>query len=307
MFVLSAEKNKLTVRKREPVTSGSVNVYKARFEFSDDWEGLTRKAVFIGSGVQVPVLLDESSECEIPWEVLTKHGGRLMAGVFGTTDDSALPTIRADLGVILEGVTADGELSKPPTPDIWQQELDTKGDALTYDGLNLTLMSGKKALSTVRITGGGTSDLPTIKDAFIDNISYFEGFRLPCCIHCVNAILGYTFNDDILYVSRSGDMLIVVTMDNATVVMSISPETGELDLVKAQRLETRLELIEDDIKQLQQTGGGTSYQFGHGLKVTGNTVSVDAVSDFTGDNTLPMTAAGVQTTVGNIEALLGTI
>lgn len=56
-------------------------------------------------------------------------------------------------------------------------------------------------------------------------------------------------------------------------------------------------------------GGGESvvYRFGHGLKQDGLDVSVDAVSDFSGDNTLPMTAAGVQTTVGNIEALLDTI
>lgn len=155
MFLLYANKNQLTVRKREPVTSGSVNVYTAKFEFSPDWEGLTRKAVFIGSGAQVPVLLDASGECDVPWEVLTKHGQPLLAGVYGTTDDTALPTIRASLGTILDGVTADGEPSKPPTPDIWQQELDRKGDALEYDGLNLSLMSGDKTLSTVEIAGGG--------------------------------------------------------------------------------------------------------------------------------------------------------
>lgn len=155
MFILYANKNQLAVRKKEPVTSGSVNVYRARFEFSDDWQGLTRKAVFIGSDTQVPMLLDESGECTIPWEVLTKHGGHLMAGVYGTDDDSTLPTIRADLGVILEGVTGDGTPSQPPTPDLWEQELASKGDALDYDGTHLSLMSGGKPLSTVQIIGGG--------------------------------------------------------------------------------------------------------------------------------------------------------
>ena len=46
MFVLYAGKNKLTVRQREPTTSGCVNVHEARFEFSPDWQGLTTKAVF---------------------------------------------------------------------------------------------------------------------------------------------------------------------------------------------------------------------------------------------------------------------
>ena len=48
---------------------------------------------------------------------------------------------------------------------------------------------------------------------------------------------------------------------------------------------------------------------GHGLLLDRetNTLSVNAVSDFEGDNTLPITAAAVQDTVGNIEILLGTI
>lgn len=208
MFILYANKNQLAVRKREPVTSGSVNVYEVRFEFSPDWQGLTRKAVFRGSGKTLTVLLDDSGECAVPWEALTDHGGTLMAGVFGARDETALPTVWANLGTILEGVPGDGTGTKPPTPDVLEQELAGKGDTLAYDGLNLSLKSGEKTLSTVEVTGGG---------------------------------------------------------------------------------------------------GTVAYRFGHGLRQNGLDVSVDAVSDFSGDNTLPMTAAGVQTTVGNIEALLATI
>lgn len=208
MFILYANKNQLTVRKREPVTSGSVNIYAVRFEFSPDWQGLKRKTVFRGSGKTLTVLLDEGGECVIPWEVLTSPGQPLTAGVFGTRDETSLPTIWANLGTILEGVPVDGPGAKPPTPDLWQQELAGKGDTLAYDGLNLSLKAGEKTLSAVEVTGGG---------------------------------------------------------------------------------------------------GAVTYRFGHGLKQSGLDVSVDAVSDFSGDNTLPMTAAGVQTTVGNIEALLATI
>lgn len=206
MFILYADKNRLAVRKREPVTSGSVNVYTARFEFSPDWQGLTREAVFKAGAVSRTVLLNESGECVVPWEVLTSPGHPLLASVFGTRDETALPTTWADLGVILESVSGNSPETQPPTPDLWEQELDRKGDSLEYDGLNLSLMSGEKILSTVEIAGGGIV-----------------------------------------------------------------------------------------------------YRFGHGLKQQGLDVSVDAVSDFSGDNTLPMTAAGVQASVGNIEALLTTI
>ena len=159
MFILYADKNRMAVRKREAVTSGSVNACSARFEFSPDWAGLTAKAVFRGSGVTKTVILDESGQCVIPWEVLASHGQPLMAGVFGSAEDTALPTTWALLGTILEGVPGDGPGTKPPTPDLWEQELAGKGDTLSYDGLNLSLMSGDKTLSTVQIAGGGgTSD-----------------------------------------------------------------------------------------------------------------------------------------------------
>lgn len=158
---MRANKNKLEVLERESITSGSVNVYTARFEFSPDWQGLTRKAVFKAGKESRTVLLDESGECVIPWEVLTSHGQPLMAGAFGTLDETALPTTWASLGTILEGVPGGGEGSKPPTPDLWQQELDRKGDTLGYteDG-KLGLYAGDKLLSAVPVQGGegGTSD-----------------------------------------------------------------------------------------------------------------------------------------------------
>lgn len=211
MFVLHADKNKLSVREREPVTSGSVNVYKVQFEFSPDWNGMERVAVFTAGRKSVSVLLDENGCCTIPWEVLYQPKVKLFCGVYGKKGGTmVLPTVYADLDWILTGVEP-GSTSRPATPDLWQQELARKADGLKYDGFTLSLLSGDKPLAEVQITGGG----------------------------------------------------------------------GE--------------------------GGGREYQFGHGLKVTGNTVSVNAVDDFKGDNTLPMTAAGVQATVGNIEALLGTI
>lgn len=100
------------------------------------------------------VPLDSGGECVIPWEVLAAHGQPLTAGVFGTRDgDTVLPTVWAGLGIVLEGVAA-GADAQPPTPDLWRQELAGKGDGLEYDGINLALMSGDKALSTVQIMGG---------------------------------------------------------------------------------------------------------------------------------------------------------
>ena len=214
MFQLYADKTKLTVRQREPVTSGSVNVYEARFEFSPDWDGLTRTAVFKSGSQAISVLLDETGQCVIPWEVTDPDdkGKALYAGIYGARDGTVvLPTVWASLGVILEGVSCCGANARPPTLELWRQELAQKQNKLT---------------------------------------------GLP------GQIVGFDANG------------VAVAQD--------APSGGG-------------------------EGGGIAYQFGHGLKQTGNLVTVDTTDDFTGDNTLPMTAAGVQTTVGNIEILLKTI
>lgn len=211
MFTFYADKNRLILQTRELVTSGSVNVYPARFTFSTDWNGLDKVAVFrAGSGKPKEAPWKKEGLCEIPWEVLVEPRAQLYAGVYGYQgDEIVLPTQWVYLGTVLQGSSLGAEAGRPPSHELWKRELEKRGDGLEYDGESLSLMSGDKPLSTVKILGGG--------------------------------------------------------------------------------------------------GTGTIYQFGCGLKVTGNTVLVDTVDDFSGDNTLPMTAAGVQATVGNIEALLGTI
>ncbi len=156
MFALRASKVRLTVRKREPVTSGSVNVCEARFEFSPEWDGLTRTATFRAGGESRSVLLDESGVCVVPWEVLTKPNVQLQAGVCGTRGgDIVLPTVWADLGTIHPG-SAVGEKAGPTTPDLWQQELAGKGDELRYtEEGELGLYAGERLLSSAPVRGGG--------------------------------------------------------------------------------------------------------------------------------------------------------
>lgn len=169
MFELYAKKNQLQLCKREPLTSGSVNVYEAKFGFSEDWAGLEKTAVFRAGEASASVLLEESGECVIPWEVLQKPGVRLEAGVYGTRGgEVVLPTIWADLGYICTGVAPTGELY-PPTPELWQQELDRKGDGLGLDGLRLRLTSGDKTLAEVELPPPGGGEGGTTDHRYLTN------------------------------------------------------------------------------------------------------------------------------------------
>lgn len=115
MFILYANKTQLMVRKREPVTSGSVNVYPVRFEFSPDWDGLDRTAVF-QAGCREQAVSLAGGACTIPSEVLSEPGCYLMAGVCGRSGETVvLPTVWANLGLISEGaVTGDAPEPVPP-------------------------------------------------------------------------------------------------------------------------------------------------------------------------------------------------
>ncbi|MDE7261315.1 MAG: collagen-like protein, partial [Oscillospiraceae bacterium] len=123
MFQFYADKNQLSLQQREPLTSGSVNVFPVRFDFSPEWDGLTRTAVFRAGGSSRSAVLDETGACTVPWEVLLQSGVHLWAGVYGVRDGSTvLPTVWADCGYILEGAKPGGEI-KLPTPDVYQQLL----------------------------------------------------------------------------------------------------------------------------------------------------------------------------------------
>lgn len=154
MFILYADKTKLALRRREPVTSGSINVYPVQFSFSPEWDGLQKTATFRAGNDSASVILEKSGEVSIPWEVLQTPGLLLQAGVYGRKGaEIVLPTIWADLGVILEG-TAPGENARPPTLELWEQALAEKADGLEYDGLTLSLTSDGRTLDSVQISGG---------------------------------------------------------------------------------------------------------------------------------------------------------
>ena len=164
MFILHADKNRLTVRQREMVTSGSVNICRVRFGFSSDWEGMKRVAVFKAGGEPVSVLLDDTGECRIPWEAMETPLVRLMAGVYGTIGgEVVLPTVWADLGVIRTGAAA-GQETRQPTPELWQQVLEQKADRLdfTAEG-DLALYAGRKLLSSLPVQGGEGGAAPAWK------------------------------------------------------------------------------------------------------------------------------------------------
>lgn len=115
MFVLYADKTQLAVRQREPITSGSENANQLRFEFSPDWDGLERTAIFQAGCAEKTMVLTGGA-CTIPPEVLKTPGHFLIAGVCGRMGENlVLPTVWANLGLIREGAVSAPGTGSPPS------------------------------------------------------------------------------------------------------------------------------------------------------------------------------------------------
>jgi len=111
-----------TCIQQEPLTSGSAGI-RFRFTFDRAWEGLTRIVVFRGSGRCVDLVLPESGELPVPSEVLSRDGGTLYVGVYGTDGSGALiiPTVWIPAGQIWTGVLPSGIGPGAITPPLAEQ------------------------------------------------------------------------------------------------------------------------------------------------------------------------------------------
>ncbi len=123
MITLRVNKAAMECTGRELLTSGAQKAYLCSFQFSGDWEGVDRTAVFRGSGEQVSQVLTEDDQCLVPWEVLAVAGSTVEVGVYGTQEDGRiLPTVWAELGRVREGAVS-ADAAQEPTQTVYSQIL----------------------------------------------------------------------------------------------------------------------------------------------------------------------------------------
>lgn len=124
MFVISANKNQLTVKDSDMITSGSVEVYTVQFQFSNYWDGFDKAVIFRTRTKSITVRLT-NDECQIPWEVMTTPREIITIGVYGTDSSGrVLPTIWGTLATVTEGAVMSDTNPSESSPTIYQQILD---------------------------------------------------------------------------------------------------------------------------------------------------------------------------------------
>lgn len=108
----------------ELLTAGSAGP-EVSFAFDRDWKGLSRTAVFRGSGTAADLLLTDDGPVRIPPEVMAKAGARVEVGVYGTNASGTvvIPTIWCRIGQARGGTEPSGNGVAEITPSLAQQVL----------------------------------------------------------------------------------------------------------------------------------------------------------------------------------------
>lgn len=106
--------------------SDTENVYEVEYEFSDEWNGYSKTAVFHDQfGHDIDVVLTEN-KCAVPNEVIAESG-HIKFGVYGVKVEGATtkryPTVFSKEKWVDVGCK-EGTSPLPPTPDVYAQILD---------------------------------------------------------------------------------------------------------------------------------------------------------------------------------------
>ena len=142
----------------ELLTAGMAKAVTVEFVFSDDWDGLTKTAVFTNGKTTVDVLAAnwDGDTVPVPHEVLAVPGRHARVGVYGADESGVvLPTVWVSLGKVQPGADPSGDASADPSLPVWaqlQKQIGDLDDLKTYNKGNLV-----DAINEARNSGGGSS------------------------------------------------------------------------------------------------------------------------------------------------------
>lgn len=139
----------------ELLTAGMAKAVTVEFVFSDDWDGLTKTAVFSNGKTTVDVLAAnwDGDTVLVPHEVLAVPGRHARVGVYGADESGVvLPTVWVSLGKVQPGADPSGDASADPSMPVWaqlQKQIGDLDDLQTHNKGNLV-----DAINEARSSGG---------------------------------------------------------------------------------------------------------------------------------------------------------
>ena len=127
---LSVSGVEIEVKINQPLIAGSVNDVGCTFTFSEDWDPLTKVAVFTGGNESRSVILD-SSTVELPWETLQMPKVAYLIGVYGLDAGQLVrQTTPLLVGYVRCGTGTSAQTAAAPSPSLQQQLITATAQAV---------------------------------------------------------------------------------------------------------------------------------------------------------------------------------
>lgn len=145
---LKVNKNEIKIIEKSILNDGEYKVNKCEFEFTEEYDGLIKKAVF-SSDYKYYKMVVENDECDIPIEVLKK--GKIKIGVYAYKIENGEYVRRySPVPIIVEVI--DGSyvekienISTPSEVEQLEEQLQKKQDLL-ISGTNIKTLNGESLL-----------------------------------------------------------------------------------------------------------------------------------------------------------------
>lgn len=146
--------NEIEIEKNNLINSGEYNITPCEFEFSEEYNGLTKMAVFSTCSIDVKVAI-LNNRCVIPYEVL-ENQGQVLLGVYGyesVNDELELrysPTPK--YFYVIQGSYKEGGDPELPPKSEWEQVIEEVNTAID-EANNLNIEAEKVGeVTTITIT-----------------------------------------------------------------------------------------------------------------------------------------------------------
>ena len=157
----------ITITQDDNINAGEYNVTQCTFEFTEEYDDLTKQAVFstCSDTYKTPIL---DNQCTIPSEVLQTQGSVLL-GVYGYETDNDELVLRyspkPQYFVVSNGSYKEGNDPDLPKPSEWEQVLELINQAITEtNNLNITVEK-EGSITTITLTKkDGTTQTVQIED-----------------------------------------------------------------------------------------------------------------------------------------------
>lgn len=154
-FRFSGAEGVMVEQEGEILTAGMVGK-EVKLEFSEEWTGLSKIAVFSNGSVTLDVVCTGETVV-IPAKILEKPLKQVTVGVYGVSGGGkvVIPTVRAQGPVVSPGVDPSGDPAADPDLPVWAQIqglIGDMGDLETEDTSSLVA-----AINELTVTGGGAA------------------------------------------------------------------------------------------------------------------------------------------------------